>query len=205
MKYWKIETLKLKHKYLILTEKSVWLTDQDSRVDINELIESKKLGVIKSIRYKDLKKIVFVDTDCTIEFVFKEGHTPDQTLEIDAAVYGGIKEYLKNKLKGTELKEYTVFKQMVPYLIAIGVLGLYIVITYFAAVELEAGGSMNLYGRKAWLKHVIVSISGVLGTSGTIIVGTVIISLLAYFMIHAYKNPKIGEVLKITKYPQLSV
>ena len=63
LKNWKISETDFNDKYLIPTEKSIWLTDQNKDADINELIDKKNLGTIKSIRYEDLKEIVFIDTD----------------------------------------------------------------------------------------------------------------------------------------------
>lgn len=205
MKNWKISEADLKNKYLIPTEKSIWITEQSKDSNITELIESKSLGTITSILYEDLKEIVFIDTDFTIDFIFKDDKTPEQKHQIDKIVYLEIKSYLKSQLKGTELKDYSVIKQILPQLISIGISVVLIVVIYIFAMKLEKGESVRISGRRAWLKQIIASIAETLGTTGTLIAGTLIISSFIYFIIRKYKNPKIGEILKITNSPRLTI
>ncbi len=205
MKSWKISETDFTDKYLILTEKSIWLTDQGKDVNINELIETKKLGVVKSIRYQDLKEIIFNDTDFTIEFTFKDDNVLEEKHRMNKIVYSDIKPYLKTQLKGTELKNYSIFKQILPQLITLGVSVILIVVTYLSAMELEKGESPRVSGRRAWLKQIIVWIADVLGTIGTIIFGTIIVSSLIYLIVRKSQNPKRGEILKITKDTQLNL
>lgn len=205
MKNWKISEADFKNKYLIPTEKSIWITEQSKDSNITELIESKSLGTITSILYEDLKEIVFIDTDFTIDFIFKDDKTPEQKHQIDKIVYLEIKSYLKSQLKGTELKDYSVIKQILPQLISIGISVVLIVVIYIFAMKLEKGESVRISGRRAWLKQIIASIAETLGTTGTLIAGTLIISSFIYFIIRKYKNPKIGEILKITNSPRLTI
>ena len=205
MKNWKISESDFKDKYLIPTEKSIWLTDQNKDADINELIDTKNLGTIKSIRYEDLKDIVFIDTDFTIDFRFKDDKTPEEIHKIDKSVYSEIKSYLKTQLKGIEIKDYSVIKQILPQLMTLGISGILIVVTYISAMELEKGESVRISGRRAWLKQIIVWIAEILGTIGTLVVGTIIILSLIYFIIRKSQNPKRGEILKMTKSPRLTI
>ncbi|WP_308992895.1 hypothetical protein QLS71_015460 [Mariniflexile litorale] len=205
MKNWKISETEFKNKYLIPTEKSIWLTDQNKDSNITELIETKSLGTITSIRYEDLKEIVFIDTDSSIDFIFKDDKTPEEKHQIDKIVYSEIKSYLKSQLKGTKLKDYSVIKQILPQLISLGISIILIVVTYIFAMELEKGESVRISGRRAWLKQIIVSIAETLGTTGTLIVGILIIASFIYFIIRKYQNPKRGEILKITNSPRLTI
>ncbi|SFD41875.1 hypothetical protein [Algibacter pectinivorans] len=205
MRNWKISEADFKDKYLIPTEKSIWLTDQNKDADINELIDTKKLGTIKSIRYEDLKEIVFIDTDYTVDFRFKDDKTPEEIHKIDKIIYSEIKSYLKSQLKGIEIKDYSVFKQILPQLISLGFSVILIVVTYISAMELEKGESIRISGNKAWLKQIIATIAEMLGTIGTLIVGTLIISSFIYFIVRKSQNPKRGEILKITKTPRLTI
>lgn len=205
MKNWKISEDDFTNKYIILTAKSIWLTDQIKNADINELIETKSLGTINSIRYEDLKEIVFIDTDYSIDFRFKDDKTPEEIHKIDKIIYSEIKSYLKSQLKGIEIKDYSVIKQILPQLISLGFSIILIVVTYISAMELEKGESIRISGGKAWLKQIIVTIAELLGTIGTLIVGTLIISSFIYFIIRKYQNPKRGEILKITNSPQLTI
>ncbi|MCB4807033.1 hypothetical protein LG651_02135 [Tamlana sp. 62-3] len=205
MKNWKISESDFKDKYLIPTEKSIWLTDQNKDADINQLIDTKNLGIIKSIRYEDLKEIVFIDTDFTIDFRFKDDKTPEEILKVDKIVYSEIKSYLKAQLKRIEIKDYSIFKQILPQLITLGISGILIVVTYISAMQIEKGESIRIAGRRAWLKQIIVWIAEALGTIGTLIVGTLIISSLIYFIIRKSQNPKRGEIFKMTKSPRLTI
>ena len=91
MKNWIISENDLNNKYLIPTEKSIWLTDQNKDHNITELIETKKIGIVKSVRYDDLKEIVFIDSDLTIDFIFKDDKAPEEKHQVDKIVYGEIK------------------------------------------------------------------------------------------------------------------
>lgn len=205
MKNWIISENDLNNKYLIPTEKSIWLTDQNKDHNITELIETKKLGIVTSVRYDDLKEIIFIDSDFTIDFIFKDDKAPEEKYQVDKIVYGEIKSYLKSQLKGTKLKDYSVFKQILPELVTIAISGILIGVTYISAMELEKGESVRISSRRALLKQIIVSIAEILGTTGTLIVGTLIIASLVYLAIRKFQNPKKGEILKITKYSKLII
>ena len=69
--------------------------------------------------------------------MFKDDKTPDEKHKIDKIIYGEIKSYLKRQLKGTELKNYSVFKQILPQLITLGISGILIVVKYISVMELE--------------------------------------------------------------------
>ena len=116
-----------------------------------------------------------------------------------------MSSYLKNQLKGTKLKDYSVFKQILPELVTIAISGILIGVTYISAMELEKGESVRISSRRALLKQIIASIAEVLGTTGTLIVGTLIIASLVYLVIRKFQNPKKGEILKITKYSKLII
>ena len=205
MTNWIISDTDLNSKYLILTEKSVWLTDQNKNSDIQELIANSKLENIKSIRYDDLEEIIFNDTDSNIEFNFKDDNISEQIYQIRKSVYPEIKDYLKTHLRGTEVKNYSIFKQILPLLIIFAISVILIVATYISALEIQSGESIKVSGRRAWLKQIMVSIAEILGPIGTIIVGILIISILIYFIINKYKNPKRGEIIQIKRSPQLIV
>lgn len=205
MKNWIISESELTNKHLIASEKAIWLTDQNKSANINELIESQSLGSIESIRYEDLKEIVFVDSDFTIEMNFKEDKATDKEFQLNKNVYSEIRSYLKTNLKGTVLKNYSVLKQIIPQLIVLGVTSILTIVTYISAMELENGETVRIAGRRAWLKKIVVTIAELLGTTGTLIVGVSLIGLLSYFLIKKIQNPKKGEILEITTSPKLNV
>ncbi|UJH90903.1 hypothetical protein LZ575_19725 [Antarcticibacterium sp. 1MA-6-2] len=181
------------------------MTDQNKNVNIQELIATSSLGTINSIRYDDLQEIIFDDTDSTIEFKFKNDNVPEEKYQIQRSVYSEIKDFLKNNLRGTEVQDYSILKQILPHLIILGISVVLIVATYISAVELQKGESIRISGRRAFLKGIIVSSAEVLGLIGTIVIGILIISSLIYFIIKKYQNPKKGEIIKIKRAPQLTL
>ena len=203
MKAWAISKTEVTDKYFIATEKAIWLTEQPKEADISKLIEDKALGTVRSIRYQELKEIIFIDSHFTIEINFKDDKATDEELQIEKSIYSEIRAYLKEHLKGTELKNYSIFKQILPQLFFLGIAALFSVATYLSAMELESGDTVRTAGKRAWLKKIIVLIAEQLGTSGTLIVGILIIGALAYFLIKKIRNPKTGEVLKMATSPQL--
>ncbi|MDX1427808.1 MAG: hypothetical protein R3206_08280, partial [Salegentibacter mishustinae] len=205
MTNWIISNTALHSKYLILTEKAFWLTDQNNNLDIHELIANNRLGNIKSIRYDDLKEIIFNDTDLIIEFKFKDDSLSEESYPVQKSVYPEIKDYLKSHLKGIEVKDYSILKQIFPHLTILAISVIVFFATYFSALEIQKGESINIAGRRAWFKQLIISVAEVLGPIGTIIVGVLIISILTYFIFRKYKNPKKGEIIQIKRSPQLIV
>jgi hypothetical protein len=205
MKNWIISQTDISDKYLIPTEKSIWISEQPKGVNIQELIENKKLRNAKSIRYDDLKEIVFIDSDSTIEFNFIDDKTTDEELKLNKIVFSEIRSYLKNNLKGTELKNYSIFKQVTPHLVILGVTTMLTVVTYLSAIELENEGTVRISGGGYWFKKIIAIIAELFGATGTLIVGIILIGLLTYLLIRKIQNPKKGEILKITNSSKLTI
>jgi len=205
MRNWIISTDESSDTYLIASTNAIWLSEQEKGVNIEELIEAKKLANIKSVRYEDLKEIIFIDSDCSIEFNYRDDKEVDEEFKMNTSVYREISSYLKSNLKGTKLKNYGVFNQIFPQLSLLAISSILVAITYFTAIELESGNSVRIEGRRAWLKRLVSSIAEVLGSTATLIIGASILVLIAYFIIRKIQHPKTGEVLQITKAPQLSI
>ncbi len=205
MKNWIISESQSTATYLIASAKAIWLTEQNSDTNIDELIESKSLGSIRSIRYGDLKEIVFIDSDFTIEMNFRDDKTTDEEFQLNKNVYLEMRSYFKKNLKGIELKNYSVLKQIYANLITLGIAIIFTGATYISAMELEKGGTVRITGRRAWLRKIIATIAEFLGTTGTLIVGFIFIGGILYFLIRKIQNPKKGVVLKITNAPKLNV
>ncbi|TYA78444.1 FeoB-associated Cys-rich membrane protein [Seonamhaeicola marinus] len=205
MKTWIISQTDTKDTYFIPTEKAFWLSNQPKGVNIADLIENKNLGAIKSIRYEDLKDIVLIDSDTTIQCNFKDDKTDEEEFVLDHTTYAEIRSYLKNNLKGVELKDYSIFKQVIPELITLAIATVLSVITYIAALEIEGGGTVKTSGRRAFFKKIIAAIAEALGTTGTIIVGLIVLGVIAYLLVKKIQNPKKGEVLKVLKTARLTV
>ncbi len=205
MKNWIIAQTSEFDTYFIPTEKSIWLSKQPKGVDIQMLIANKNLGIVKSIRYEDLKEIVFIDTDSNIEFKYKNNDSDDEEFTIQTDVYSQIQSYIKSHLKGIELKNYSIYKQALPQLIAITIAAFLSIATYITAIEIENGVTVNVSGKRSIIKAMMISVAENLGSFGTISAGFVIMGILGSLLIRTIKNPKEGEVLTMSKMTKLDV
>lgn len=139
MKNWIINENELTNKYLIVTEKSIWISEQLKELDINEFIKNKNSGTVKSFKYEEIKEIIFIETNVSVQFEFKDKDTESEKFVIDKNVFGEIKTYLKNQLGGIEVKNYSLFKQVLPQLTTLGIGIVFIALTYSTALDLENG------------------------------------------------------------------
>lgn len=203
--HWIIAKTDLEYTYLIVSNTSIWLTNQKKDTAIDALIESQNLGVVKSIRYDNLKDITFIDSDNTIAFNYLDNKTPDEAYPLDKTTFLEIRTYLKTNLTKTELKNYSILKQVYPYIVTLGVSLLVFALIYISANELEDGGTIKTSGRRGLIKKIIVALAEVLGTTGTLISGTLVSCFLVYLLIKKVQTPKIGEVLKLDKQTTLRV
>ena len=188
----------------IASPKSIWITEQHNDANITELIETRSLGAIKSIPYASLKEIVFIDSDAIIECRYIDDKTTDVEFELERNIYSEIKSYLKSNLKGPEIKNFSLFKQIAPNLILLSAAILISTLTYTTAISLEQGDEIRTGGRRGLIKLIITWIAELLGATGTLIAGSLIIIFFIYLVIKAIQNPKKGELLKIKTSPQLT-
>lgn len=145
---------------------------------------------MKSIRYDDLKEIIFIDTDNTIELNYKDDKATDEEFQLDKTTYSEIRSYLKTNLKEVDLKNYSVLKQIAPQVIVLGLSVLISVMVYVSAVELENGGTLRTSGRNGLVKKLIAALAETLGTTGTLIVALWFLGFLPIFLLKKYKTPK---------------
>ena len=204
MKNWIISESLSTKTYFIASPKSIWITEQHNDANITELIETRSLGAIKSIPYASLKEIVFIDSDAIIECRYIDDKTTDVEFELERNIYSEIKSYLKSNLKGTEIKNFSLFKQIAPNLILLSAAILISTLTYTTAISLEQGDEIRTGGRRGLIKLIITWIAELLGATGTLIAGSLIIIFFIYLVIKAIQNPKKGELLKIKTSPQLT-
>ncbi len=203
MKNWIINENELTNKYLILTEKSIWISEQLKQLDINELIKNKNLGSVKSFRYDDIKEIIFIDTDFSIQFTFKDKEREEEKLVIDKSVYGQIKTYLKNQIGGVEIKNYSIFKQILPQLTTLGIGLIFITLTYSTALDLENGVGIPESRKSSIVKKTVLLVAELLGVYGSIICGVFFLLAFIFWINKKMQNPKRGEILKFGKNSRL--
>lgn len=205
MKNWIISETVGTKTYLIANEKALWISEQAKDTNIDELIASKNLGAFKSIRYEDVKEIIFIDSEGHVEFNYRQESTEDEEFQIDTNTLLEIRDYLKKHLQGVAVKNYSIFSQIMPNLIFLGITLFFTVLVYLAAVDLENGNTISVTGRRSWMKKLLASAAETLGTTGTLIAGISILGILGYILVKKIKQPKSGEVLKISKSARLSL
>lgn len=197
MKIWKIASSSEDDTYLIVTEASILITKQPKNANIDELTVSKKLGDVTTIKYNDVKEIIFIDTDRTIDFIFYDDDTPLESYTANALTFNEIKSHLIATIKDAELQEYSLLKQVTPNISVLGIATILIGFVYYMANKVENGDIFRGGGKRGIFKRIMASIGGFLGTTGTLILGTLLLSYLIYIIMKKIQNPKRGEVLKL--------
>ena len=203
MKNWIINENELTNEYLIVTEKSIWISEQLKQLDINELIENKNLGSVKSFRYDQLKEITLVETDFTIEFKFKDKDEEKQSFKIVKTQYGEIRTYLKLNLKGISVKNYSLLKQVLPQLSTLALGIVFFLLTYQTAIELDNGVEIPESRKSSIIKKIVFYFAEFFGIYGTIIIGVIFIITLIFLINRKLQNPKKGEILFLGKFVSL--
>ena len=203
MKNWILNENEFTNKYLIVTEKSIWISEQPKELDINELIKNKNLGSVKSFRYEGIKEIIFIDTDFSIQFTFKDKEREKEKLVIDKSVYGQIKTYLKMQLGGIEIKNYSIFKQVLPQLTTLGIGLVFIALTYATALDLENGVGIPESRKSSIIKKTVLLAAELLGVYGSIIFGVIFLAAFMFWIRKKMQHPKRGEILKFGKNSRL--
>ncbi len=205
MKKWIINQSETTNFYLILTEKSVWLTEKEKDVNIDELINDKKLTEVRIERFvDDIKEFIFIDSTSTLEINLKDDDKEDIELSIETSIYNEIKSYLIKNLKDTKVKDYSILKQIKPAAIGTIVFG---GITYFLhtiALSLQNGEEIRTSRRRGLIKKIFVGIADFLGPIGSLIVGGLITLFFLYILIKTVSKPQKGKVIKTKSFTELN-
>ncbi len=203
MRNWRINENEITNRYLIVTEKSIWITEQLKELDINELIENKNLGRVKSFRYQEIKEIIFINTNFSIQFTSKDNDTEKESFVIDKSVYWQIETYFKKNLSGIVIKNYSLYKQVLPQLTTL-VFGLiFIALTYSTAVDLKNGVEIPESRKSSIIKKIVLLMAELLGVYGSVIVGIIFSLTLIFWINKKIQNPKKGKILKFSKNTRL--
>ncbi|APG65813.1 hypothetical protein LPB136_10755 [Tenacibaculum todarodis] len=204
MKKWIINQSETTNFYLILTEKSVWLTEKPKEVNIDELINDKKLTEVRIERYvDDIKEFIFIDTNSTLEINLKDDDKEDIELPLESSIYNEIKSFLIPNLKDTKVKDYSLIKQIQPAVIGTLIFG---AITYFLhtiALSLQNGEEIRTSGRRGLIKKIFVGIADFLGPTGSLIIGGLVTLFFIYILIKTISKPQQGKVIKTKSFTEL--
>lgn len=199
MKNWIISKGESTNKYLIVTDKSIWISEQLKELDINELIETKNLGTVKSFRYEEIKEIVFIETNVSLQFEFKDKDIETEKFVIDKSVFGEIKTYLKGQLLGIEVKNYSLFKQVLPQLSTLGIGIVFITLTYSKALDLQKGIEIPESQKSTIIKKIILLLAELIGVNGSIVFGILFSVVFIFWINKKLQNPLKGEVFSFNK------
>ena len=83
----------------------------------------------------------------------------------------------------------TTMSALTPSLIGLGFTVGVTWLTYYMATEIASGQDIDVSGRKSLYKRIFAWLAETLGTTGTLVVGSLAALACLYFMYNAYKNP----------------
>lgn len=203
MKNWIIERKGEFYTYLIISEKSIWITEQHKVSNIQELIKNKNLGNVKSFRYDQLKEIILIETNSSLQFSFKDKDEENQSLYVERNVFREIRTFLKLKLSGVSVKNYSILKQITSQLSTLGFGIVFIFLTYQTAIDLENGVEITAGRKRSIIKKIVLVLAELIGVYGTIALGTVFVAILIFFINKKLQNPEKGEIIVFGKFVDL--
>ena len=85
---------------------------------------------------------------------------------------------MKNQLGGIQVKNYSLFKQVLPQLTTLGIGIVFIALTYSTALDLENGIEIPESRKSSIIKKIVLLLAELLGVYGSIVFG--ILFLLAF-------------------------
>ncbi|WP_298779396.1 hypothetical protein [uncultured Polaribacter sp.] len=205
MKHWVVSKTEEKKKYLIVNEKTIWITEQFLDVNIEVLIEEKNIKNVNIFRYDIIKNFIFIDDDFSLLIEFKPKQDKDEIeLFIDSEIYEEIKSFFSKNLQHSIIKNYSVIKQIKPSVIGLLFFGGLTALLYNVALSLQNGESIKASGRRGFIKKILVGIADFLGPTGSLIIGGFLTLLFIYILLKTIKNPKKGKVIKLDKFTEVS-
>jgi hypothetical protein len=78
---------------------------------------------------------------------------------------------LKNQLGGIQVKNYSLFKQVLPELTTLGIGIVFIALTYSTALDLENGIEIPESRKSSIIKKIVLLLAELLGVYGSIVFG----------------------------------
>lgn len=199
MKIWITNETEKTKNYLIATENSIWITEETKDVNINDLIENNELSNMSIYKTNDIKEVLFNESDSQITIEFKDSKIKDIEINTNSEVFTDVNNFFVSNLKGVEIKNYSLLKQIKPSLIGTALFGGITWVLYTTALSIQNGQHLDTSGRRSLIRKIIVGIADFLGPTGSLIVGGLLTLLFVYTFINTIRKPKEGKVLKTLK------
>lgn len=199
MKIWITSEEEKTKNYLIATENSIWITKEAKDVNINDLIENNELSHMSIYKTNDIKEVLFNESDSQITIEFKDSKIKDIEINTNSEVFTDVNNFFVSNLKGVEIKNYSLLKQIKPSLFGTALFGGITWVLYTTALSIQNGEHLDTSGRRSLIRKIIVGIADFLGPTGSLIVGGLLTLLFVYTFINTIRKPKEGKVLKTLK------
>ena len=199
MKIWITNETEKTKNYLIATENSIWITEETKDVNINDLIENNELSNMSIYKTNDIKEVLFNESDSQITIEFKDSKIKDIEINTNSEVFTDVNNFFVSNLKGVEIKNYSLLKQIKPSLFGTALFGGITWVLYTTALSIQNGEHLDTSGRRSLIRKIIVGIADFLGPTGSLIVGGLLTLLFVYTFINTIRKPKEGKVLKTLK------
>jgi hypothetical protein len=196
---WKIKSDDRKTEYLIFKEKYMCTYVLGSHENHDEMLQKMTFKDVEPIRYQDIKEIILNESDneLTVKWVFNEDQ--EKEIHIPNEIISEIKTLICSKIKKVSIKDYSVLKQLIPVLMLLLIIIGLTAIVYIIALDIENGVEAEIKGRATLIKRLALAAASILGSKGTIILGSLLSLLASYLLYKTYKNPKKGVVVKFSK------
>lgn len=199
MKIWITNETEKTKNYLIATENSIWITEETKDVNINDLIENNELSNMSIYKTNDIKEVLFNESDSQITIEFKDSKIKDIEINTNSEIFTDVNNFFVSNLKGVEIKNYSLLKQIKPSLFGTALFGGITWVLYTTALSIQNGQHLDTSGRRSLIRKIIVGIADFLGPTGSLIVGGLLTLLFVYTFINTIRKPKEGKVLKTLK------
>ncbi len=197
MKYWKTAESKKYFKYLILKQDAFIYCETSKDITLKEAVEQNKLFKVNTIKLIDLDAVLCDDSSNTLTLDYLQRGKSDFDIDVEPLVYKEIKNYLLDNFKGTDVQDYSFFKQSSWNIAGLIVSILVARYQYLQALDIQINGVKELKIRRGIFDELSFQISNFLTPTGCIIVGGAFISFFGYLILKAVLKPKQGKLFKL--------
>lgn len=186
-------------KNIYITQEEIMGSDEDygNLETFLSKIDAEKKGMLDTqirVKYEQIFKYILFEEENGIQIFYKEGNKEEKTyLQFgDKNDYIDIVNLLKVKCAQLQPKEETSGSAMaiIKPLVYTFVVLMFSFALVFAASEIEAGETVKASGSRRGLKTLFISLAGILGFWGSLIVGIAFTLGFIYYTYTVYKNSK---------------